>query len=146
MRRTMRMFAISIAGTLAGCAGGKSTPAPAEKQVTEEARTPAPRSGTPPVLTIEADRLLLDGAELVKVADLPPGFETIGALADALAKNVDAGELVLRADKDAPALLINAILRTARAAGYATISLCSRSGDANETCPRLVLSDQGSRP
>lgn len=144
------MFATCIACTLVGCVGSKPTSAPAEKQgsvaVMNEARSPAarPAGRRAPVVTIDAGRMLLDGAELVKVADLPPAVETISALFDALAKNTDSSAtdlgLVLRADKDAPVLLINAVLRTANAAGYATISLCPPTGDPNETCSRLVLS------
>lgn len=153
----IRLFATCIACTLAGCVGSKPTSsAPAEKQdsvaAMNEARSPAARPAGPwaPVVTIDAGRVLLDGAELVKLADLPPAVETIGPLADALAKNADLSAtnpgLVLRADKDASALLINAVLRTANAAGYATISLCPPAGDPNETCSRLVLSDPSRRP
>jgi len=152
MRRStrMRLFATSIACTLAGCRGSKPTSAPAEKQdsvaAMNEAKSPAARPAGPwaPVVAIDAGRVLLDGAELVKVADLPPAVETIGPLFDALSKNIDLRatdlSLTLRADKDAPALLINAVLRTANAAGYATLSLCPPTGDPDETCSRLVLS------
>lgn len=154
MRRKtrIRLFATGIACTLAGCVGSKPTSAPAEKQdsvaVMNQTRSPAARPAGPraPVVAIDAGRVLLDGAELVKVADLPPTVETIGALFDALAKNTDSSAtdlgLVLRADKDAPVLLVNAVLRTANAAGYATISLCPPTGDPKETCRRLVLSDR----
>lgn len=149
------MLAAGIACTLAGCVGSKPTSAPAEKHdsvAMNEASAPAARPAGPraPVVAIDAGRVLLDGAELVKIADLPQAVETIGPLFDALAKHTASTatdlSLVLRADKDAPALLVNAVLRTANAAGYATISLCPPTGDPNEACSRLVLSDRSRRP
>jgi hypothetical protein len=154
MRRKtrLRLFATGIACTLAGCVGSKPTSAPAEKQdsvaVMDDASSGAARPAGPPApeVAIHEGRVLLDGAELVKVADLPPDVETIGALFDALATNTDPSAtnlgLVLRADKDASVLIINAVLRTASAAGYTIISLCPSTGAPDETCSRLVLSDR----
>lgn len=91
------------------------------------------------MVTIDAGRVFLDGTEIVAVADLPPAVETIDALSAALPMNTGPDlDLVLRADGDAPVLVINAILRTVRAAGYTGVSLCPPT--PNETCRRLVLS------
>ncbi|MGE0401660.1 MAG: ExbD/TolR family protein [Kofleriaceae bacterium] len=143
----MRLLATTIACTLVACGGSRSTPAPTETQTTTEASAATARPAGPPVVAIDAGRVLLDGVEIVKVADVPPGAETIAPLRDALGNSGASSDrgLVLRADKDTSAIVINAVLGTANAAGYSTISLCPRTSEPDETCSQLVLSERRHR-
>lgn len=98
-----------------------------------------------PVLAIEADWVMLDGAEVIRIADLPKEVEEVPALLEALRKRAASAagvtDIYLRAPEQAGIHEINILVTNIKAAGYKHILFCvARDEDgSSDGCRPLRL-------
>jgi hypothetical protein len=86
-----------------------------------------------PVLAIEAGRVLLDGAEVVRLVDFPTDDLQVPPLLEALRNRSTSGvpvtDIYLRAPEQTGAREINVVIANVRAAGYERVWFCVARDD-----------------